>query len=158
MISLIFAIYLDDTPALNRGRLAMICSERGLIGRWVATSGMPNHQGVKDWNKSGGGVLPTTYQLEEPLPYYEVETKPTDLRHLPGSRGNGYLITPFEFTTDGGTERGDVLIHADNGTPGTLGCIGVAMGDWPDFEAKYRAECAKMPKVDKVRLYAIHCY
>jgi hypothetical protein len=158
MISLVFAMGLDESAAINRGRLAMIDSERGLINRWVATSGLGAYQGVNDWNKSGGGTIPATYQLEDPLPYYCVSVKPTDLRHLPGARGNGYLITPFEFTTDGGTERGDVLIHSDEGQEGTLGCIGVHKREWADFEQTFIRECAKLPGTEQIRLYVLYCY
>jgi hypothetical protein len=159
MLSLIFAMALDSTDALNRGRLVLIDSERGIIGRWVATSGLGAYQDVKDWNKKGGGVIPATYQLENPIPWYKVAIAPTDLRWTKGVEGNGYAITPFEFTTNGGTERGDVLIHKDANAPGTLGCIGVSLQDWADFERVFTRETANLPQeIETVNLAVIYCY
>ncbi len=159
MLFLIFTMALDDTAQLNRGRLALIDFERGIIGRWVATSGLGAYQGVGDWNHAGGGVIPATYELKTQIPWYRVAIEPVDLRHVKGVEGNGYPITPTNFVTDGGTERGDVLIHADKNVPGTLGCIGVAASEFADFERVYNRECSLLPPDTKtVNLGVIYCY
>jgi hypothetical protein len=156
---LIFAMQLDETQELNRGRLALISNQKGLLGRWVATSGLGAYQGVGDWDKKGGGVLPATYQLEKSIPFYEVATEPIDLSGIPGVEGSGYCITPFDFTTQGGTDRGDVLIHADRRYPGTLGCIGVKTSEYADFERTYKWNISRLPKkVDKLKLWVIYTY
>jgi hypothetical protein len=156
---LMFAMGLDADRTLNRGRLVLIDRQKGMIGRWVATSGLGAYQNVGDWNHAGGGVLPATYQLKASIPWYKVAVKPVDLSHVRGVEGNGYPITPFEFLTDKGTNRGDVLIHADANAPGTLGCIGVHKDEFEDFERVYREQCLLLPKgVSTVDLGVIYTY
>jgi hypothetical protein len=160
-LMLMFAMGLDDTRELNRGRLILIDRVRGIIGRWVATSGLGAYQGVNDWNHVGGGVIPATYQLDKPVPWYKVAIAPTDLRHVKGVEGNGYAITPFELETSKGVKRSDVLIHNDANGPGSMGCI-VLEGDgeeFKDFELVYGREVLKLPKgVMTVDLGVIYCY
>jgi hypothetical protein len=158
---LIFAMGLSADRTLHRGRLILLDRTRGMIGRWVATSGLGAYQNVADWNHQGGGVLPATYQLKDPIPWYKVAVTPLDLSHVKGVEGNGYPITPFELTTDKGVKRGDLLIHRDpkNSFPGTLGCIGVHEDEFADFERVYTAECRKLPdSVETVDLGVIYTY
>jgi hypothetical protein len=144
---LMFAMGLDDDRTLNRGRLILIDRQKGMIGRWVATSGLGAYQGVGDWNHAGGGVLPATYQLKSQIPWYKVAIKPLDLSSVRGVEGNGYPITPIDFETEGGTDRGDVLIHRDANVPGTLGCIGVkGEAEFADFERSFNESCLLLPK------------
>ncbi len=64
---LVFSMELDSTPRLNRGRLALIDTDGGVVGRWVSTSGLGAFQDVGDWSKQGGGVIPATYQCTPAL-------------------------------------------------------------------------------------------
>ncbi|MCC5644796.1 hypothetical protein LC607_17990 [Nostoc sp. CHAB 5824] len=144
---LFFTMQLDETPELNRGRLFLCDYEQGIIGRWIATSGLGNHQGVKDWSKQGGGVIPPTYELSKPLAFYTVATKPVDLRHVKGVEGNGYPITPFAVETKLGVTRSDLLIHKDANQPGSLGCIVLSSSEFADFERVFSAECSNSVSV-----------
>jgi hypothetical protein len=145
---LMFAMSLDADSNLNRGRLMLLDRQRGVIGRWVATSGLGSYQDVGDWNHIGGGVIPAPYQLLKPVPWYKVAIEPTDLRAVKGVQGNAYAITPFELETNKGVTRSDVMIHNDANVPGSMGCI-VLEGDgteFDEFELVYSRECLKLPK------------
>ena len=90
---LIFSMPLDNTPALNNGRLVLYDWELGHVGRWVATSGLGAWQKIGGWSKQGGGVIPATYQCNPTFANYWVETSPLDrssvrvmLMQLPHSR------------------------------------------------------------------------
>jgi hypothetical protein len=157
---LIFAMQLDSDRQLNRGRLILFDRVRGPVGRWVATSGLPQFQNVGDWNHPGGGVLPPTYQLKTQIPWYRVAIEPTDLRDLKGVEGNGYAITPFDVETSQGVERSDIMIHRDANVPGTLACIGLqGMPEWNDFECVWKRETAKLlPEVKTIDLSVIYTY
>lgn len=144
---LFFAMQLDETPQLNRGRLFLCDYQQGIIQRWVATSGLGQYQGVKDWSKQGGGVIPPTYELSNALAFYQVATKPIDLRHVKGVEGNGYTLAPFAVTTKQGVNRSDLLIHRDANTPGSLGCIVLADSEFQDFEKTFLAFCSHFEKV-----------
>lgn len=144
---LFFTMQLDETPALNRGRLFLCDYERGIVGRWQATSGLGAYQNIGDWSKQGGGVIPATYNLSDPIAFYSVQVEPVDLSGIKGIEGNGYPITPFTVQTKDGVERGDLLIHSDANAPGTLGCIGIWRSDWADFEKVYKANCGGLQRV-----------
>jgi hypothetical protein len=144
---LFFAMQLDETPQLNRGRLFLCDYESGIIQRWVATSGLGQYQGVKGWSKQGGGVIPPTYELSNAIAFYQVATKPVDLRHVKGVEGNGYPITPFEVTTKQGVNRSDLLIHRDANVPGSMGCVVLEGSEFQDFEKTYKANCSHLEKV-----------
>ncbi len=152
---LFFAMQLDETPELNRGRLFLCDYEQGIIGRWIATSGLGNHQGARDWSKQGGGVIPPTYELSKPLAFYTVATKPVDLRNVKGVEGNGYPITPFAVTTKDGIERSDLLIHRDANVPGSLGCLVLPESEFADFEKVFKEQCSS---VDSVKLLVGYTY
>ena len=152
---LFFSMQLDDTPELNRGRLFLIDEEKGIVGRWIATSGLGQYQKTGDWSKQGGGVIPATYQLSKDLPFYTVATKPIDLRNVKGVEGNGYAISPYEVTTKEGVIRGDLLIHKDANVPGTLGCIGLPPEEFTSFEKIYQANCSSLLSVN---LLVGYCY
>ncbi|MFN6537925.1 MAG: hypothetical protein RM021_016340 [Nostoc sp. EkiNYC01] len=143
---LFFTMQLDETSELNRGRLFLCDYEQGIIGRWVATSALGAKQGVKDWSVSGG-VLPPTYELNNPLAFYAVATKPVDLRHVKGVEGNGYPITPFAVTTKDGIERSDLLIHKDANQPGSLGCVVLPESEFADFEKAFKQRCSQIESV-----------
>lgn len=152
---LFFSMQLDDTPALNRGRLFLIDDDKGIIGRWVATSGLGQYQNTGDWSKQGGGVIPATYQLRDNLPFYTVATKPTDLRAVKGIEGNGYVISPYSVTTTEGIKRADLLIHKDANQPGSLGCIVLSPAEFATFEKTYQANCLSL---DCVKLLVGYSY
>lgn len=143
---LFFTMQLDKTPELNRGRLFLCDYEQGIIGRWVATSATEAKQDVKDWSVRGG-VLPPTYELNNPLAFYTVVTKPADLRNVKGVEGNGYPITPFAVTTKNGTERSDFLIHRDANVPGSMGCIVLGDGEFADFEKVFKEQCSQIESI-----------
>jgi hypothetical protein len=160
---LFFTMPLDETEKLNRGRLFLVDETKGIVGRWIATSSTGGKQGVDDWNIRGG-VIPATYQLSSPLPFYSVRVNPVDLRNVKGVEGNGYPITPFEVETlDGGTRsdllihkdaitpfevetldtRSDLLIHKDANVPGSMGCIVLPESEFADFEKVFQEQCKK---------------
>jgi hypothetical protein len=156
---LLFAMALDSDRTLNRGRLILFDLTRGAIGRWVATSGLGSFQNVGDWNHPGGGVIPATYQLDKPFPWYQVAIDPVDLSHVKGVEGRAYPITPFEVTTNKDVERSDLLIHRDANVPGSMGCIVLPTDEYPDFERVFKAETSKLPKgVTTVDLGVIYTY
>jgi hypothetical protein len=157
---LIFAMALDADNQLNRGRLMLFDRRRGPIGRWVATSGLGAYQDVRDWNHVGGGVLPATYQLKAPIPWYQVVIEPIDLSYLKGIEGNAYQIIPTSQLTDGGVTRSDELIHRDANVPGTLGCIGIlGEAEFADFERVFRAETDKLQgDIKTIDLSVIYTY
>ncbi len=144
---LIFSMQLDNTSALNSGRLALIDRTLGMIGRWVATSGLGAWQKIGGYNKQGGGCIPPTYELSPLLPFYYVDSEPTDLSHVKGVEGNGYIISPYSVTTRAGVTRSDLLIHKDANVPGSMGCIVLPEGDeWNDFEKVFTRQCSgKVP-------------
>jgi hypothetical protein len=130
---LVFSMPLDNTPALNRGRLVLWDGEKGHIGRWVATSGLGAWQKIGGWSKQGGGVIPAPYQCNPSFPHYWVQVEPIDLSHVKGVGGDAYPITPFAVRTKEGVERSDLLIHLDANVPGSMGCIVMADGEFEDF-------------------------
>lgn len=153
---LVFAMELDDTPELNKGRLALIDLESlGIVGRWVATSGVGSKQGVGDWSKQRGGVIPATYQCNPSFSNYWVQVEPIDLSHVKGVEGWAYPITPFEVCTKEGVKRSDLLIHLDANVPGSLGCIVLPKSEYEDFREVFEAECQGM---EKVKLFVIYTF
>lgn len=151
---LFFAMNLDTTPDLNRGRLFLIDDINGIIGRWVATSSTSNKQGIGDWNHRGG-VIPPTYDLYCPVSFYYVAVNPVDLKHVKGVEGNGYPITPFEVKTKNGNSRSDLLIHRDANVPGSMGCIVLPDGEFSDFEKTFTK---KRVGEDRVKLLVGYVY
>lgn len=149
-LQLFFAMQLDSTPQLNRGRIFLIDDSRGIIGRWIATSGVGSFQAAGDWSKQGGGVIPPLYEVESPPAFYKVATEPTDLRHKKGIEGNGYAISPFEIITKtkgGAVKRSDLLIHKDANAPGSLGCIVLPPSEFEDFEKVFTREAKGLTEV-----------
>lgn len=152
---LFFSMQLDETPLLNRGRVFLCDQEKGMIGRWQATSGLGAYQDIGDWSKQGGGVIPAPYNLANPIPFYWVQVEPVNLSHVLGIQGNGYPIAPFSVKTKEGVERSDLLIHSDENAPGTLGCVGIWRSDWADFEKSFNNNCNG---IDRVRLFVGYTY
>lgn len=138
---LVFSMPLDDTPALNRGRLVLWDFERGHLGRWVATSGLGQWQKIGGWCKQGGGVIPATYQCNPTFSNYWVKTDSVNLSHVKGVEGSGFAITPFEVQTKNGPERSDLLIHRDANIPGSMGCIVLPDAEYYDFEQQFPILC-----------------
>jgi hypothetical protein len=147
---LIFSMQLDNTPELNRGRLALYDFERGILGRWVATSGLGMYQKIGGWSKQGGGVCPAAYQCNPTFANHWVQTNPVDLSSVKGVEGNAYPITPFEVRTKEGVTRSDLLIHRDANVPGSMGCIVMNDDEFADFEKTFKLESAG---IDKVKLW-----
>ena len=149
-LQLFFSMQLDNTPQLNRGRIFLIDDNRGIIGRWIATSGVGSFQDVGDWSKQGGGVIPALYEVQNPPPFYKVAVEPINLSHKKGIEGNGYVISPFEVVTKtktGAVKRSDLLIHKDANTPGSLGCIVLPPQEFEDFEKLFGREAKDLPYV-----------
>lgn len=144
---LIFSMQLDNTSALNLGRLVLADRKQGIIQRWVATSGLGQYQKIGGYNKQGGGCLPPTYELSPPLPFYEVNSDPIDLSHVRGVEGPGFVISPYSVTTRQGVTRSDLLIHKDANVPGSMGCIVLPPGDeWDNFQEVFTRQCTgKVP-------------
>ena len=130
---------LDNTPAMNYGRLVLLHEFKGVIGRWIATSGLGAWQKFGGWSKQGSGTIPPTYQLKSHLPYYSVKVAPTDLSHVKGVEGDGYEIAPFAVTTKDGVQRSDLLIHRDANVPGSMGCIVLPDKEWEDYVGVFTA-------------------
>ncbi|MBW4666491.1 MAG: hypothetical protein KME60_03345 [Cyanomargarita calcarea GSE-NOS-MK-12-04C] len=146
---------LDDTPQLNKGRLFLCDYDKGILGRWVATSGLGAFQRIQGWSKQGGGVCPPTYECNPTFANYWVETKPIDLRNNPGVAGNGYPITPYEVRTKQGVTRSDLLIHKDANVPGSMGCIVLPSDEFTDFEQSWTDLVGHL---EKVKLWVGYTY
>jgi hypothetical protein len=146
-LQLFFAMQLDETPQLNRGRLFLINDDEGIVGRWVATSGLGSFQEAGDWSKQGGGVIPPLYEVKDPPEFYKVATKPVDLRHVKGVEGNGYPISPFQVVTKSGVTRSDLLIHKDANVPGSMGCIVLPPEEFTDFEKVFTQQAKGLSDV-----------
>ena len=144
---LIFSMPLDNTPALNNGRLVLYDWDRGHIGRWVASSGLGMYQRVGGWSKQGGGVCPAPYQCNPTFSNYWVQTSPLDLSHVKGVEGDGYPMTPFSVTTKEGVTRSDLLIHRDANVPGSMGCIVLPDDEFADFCTVFARETVGHEKV-----------
>lgn len=138
---LIFSMQLDNTPALNQGRLVLYDWEKGQIGRWVATSGLGMYQRIGGWSKQGGGVCPAAYHCNPTFANHWVQTAPLDLSGVKGVEGYAYPITPFAVTTKDGVNRSDLLIHRDANVPGSLGCIVLPDDEFADFQEVFGFEC-----------------
>jgi hypothetical protein len=147
---LMFSMQLDNTPELNRGRLALYDYKLGHLGRWVATSGLGMYQKIGGWSKQGGGVCPATYQCNPTFANYWVEVEPIDLSNVKGVEGNAYKITPFEVTTKEGIKRSDLLIHRDANVPGSMGCIVLSDDEFAEFEKVMKDKCGGL---DKIKLW-----
>jgi hypothetical protein len=147
MIFLIFSMQLDNTPELNRGRLVLYDYERGVLGRWIATSGLGQYQKIGGWSKQGGGVCPASYQCNPTFANHWVQVAPIDLSNVKGVEGEAYPITPFSVTTKEGVERSDLLIHRDANVPGSMGCIVLPSDEFADFCKVFKHECQGIEKV-----------
>ena len=153
---LVFSMHLDSSWDLNKGRLALIDTDGGILGRWVATSGLGAYQDIGGWSKQGGGVIPPTYQCNPTFDNYWVETKPIDLSHVRGVEGMAYPITPWEVRTKQGVSRSDLLIHLDANVPGSMGCVVVVGEDeYADFCKVFKKECSTEAKV---KLFVIYTF
>lgn len=140
---------LDNTPNLNHGRLFLIDTEkRGIVGRWVATSGLGNDQNIGGWATQGGGVIPPNYKLRD-VPIYKVSTQAI-FQNMNGLETNTYLISPLTVTTTEGVSRSELLIHKSRYAEpmsGSLGCIVLPEYEFKDFENTYKAECGHLHEV-----------
>jgi hypothetical protein len=137
---LIFSMPLDNTPALNNGRLVLYDWERGHIGRWVATSGLGMYQRIGGWSKQGGGVCPAPYQCNPMFANYWLQTAVLDRSGVKGIDGDAYAITPFAVRTKDGVERSDLMIHRDANVPGSMGCIVLPDDEFADFCTVFNSE------------------
>ena len=142
-----FVMPLDNTPELNRGRLMLMDYEKGIIGRWVATSGLGQWQKIGGWSKQGGGVLPATYQCNPTFSNYWVDVMPLDRKGVLGIDGDAYAITPFEVRTTDGVTRSDLMIHRDANVPGSMGCIVMSDEEFVDFCKVFNLECVGHQKI-----------
>jgi hypothetical protein len=148
--ALILSGHYDRDPGLDKYLLALIHMVKGHINQWTVTSSHVN--GQKSGNQyQTGGLLPSVHHCQK-LAKYEVETKPVDLTHHAGVRGNFYKILPHEVITKKGTKRGDFGIHFDGNTPGSLGCIVMDYHNWKDFEDQI-ARLKHLEKIERIALY-----
>ena len=147
---LFFTMELDETPKLNMGRLFLIdTSDRGIVGRWVASSGLGDYQGTTGWAKQGGGVIPPTYKLAKPVSFYSVATRPV-WQDLNGIQTNTYKISPEVVTTTEGVQRSELLIHRSrfaHPMSGSLGCIVLPDTEFSNFEKVYKNECGHLEQI-----------
>jgi hypothetical protein len=144
---LVFSMPLDNTPELNRGRLVLYDWDQGVIGRWVATTGLGMWQKIGGWSKQGGGVIPATYQCNPTFANYWVQVAPIDLSHVKGVGGDAYPITPFAVTTKDNVKRSDLLIHRDANVPGSMGCIVMTDDEYADFCKTFNRELIGHEKI-----------
>lgn len=145
---LFFSMQLDGSPALNMGRLFLIDQAAGIVGRWIATSGVGGWQNVGNWSHQGGGCIPPNYKLKD-VPFYKVSTNPV-WQSLGGIDTNTYEIDPMTVSTDDGVERGELLIHRSRfASPmsGSLGCIVLPDSEFSDFETTYKKECSHLEQI-----------
>lgn len=122
--------------------------KQGIIGRWIATSGVGQWQGIGDWSKQGGGVIPPNYKLQG-IPIYKVSTKPR-WQSLGGIDTNTYEIQPITVKTSDGVNRSELLIHESRYSlpmSGSLGCIVLPEVEFTDFEKTYKKECNHLSEV-----------
>jgi hypothetical protein len=150
---LMFVMPLDNTPELNRGRLMLMDYKKGIIGRWVATSGLGQWQKIGGWSKQGGGVCPATYQCNPTFSNYWVDVAPLDRRGVKGIDGDAYSITPFEVRTKDGVERSDLMIHRDANVPGSMGCIVLDDAEFEDFCKTFNLELIGH---EKIKLWIVY--
>lgn len=122
----------DNEKGLDKFLLALIHPDKGQLYEWLATSSHVNGQQRGDQYQRGG-LLPSVHQCLN-LDKWEVDTKPLDLTHHAGVRGNFYRLLPFEVTTIAGTKRSDLGIHYDANAPGSLGCIVMNWKNWSEFD------------------------
>lgn len=144
---LFFSMQLDNSPSLNMGRLFLIDRSTGIIGRWIATSGLGDYQGVGGWCHQGGGCIPPNYKLQN-VPFYKVRTEPI-WQSLNGINTNTYEINPVTVSTDDGVDRGELLIHRSRFAEpmsGSLGCVVMPESEFEDFEKTYSG-CSHLDQV-----------
>ena len=129
---LFFSSHFDRDRGLDQGRLSLNHLINGTIDIWVASSSYQSKQYSESFHERGG-YLPPQYRIKN-LKNYQVTTKPIDLTHTKGVRGNFYQILPYEVVTDKGGQRGDFGIHLDADYPGSLGCIVMNQKRFSQFE------------------------
>jgi hypothetical protein len=145
---LFFCMQLDNTPALNMGRLFLIDQDTGFLGRWVASSGLGDWQSIGEWNRQAKGCIPPNYKLKG-VPLYKVSTR-ARWQNMSGLQSNTYEISPITVTTSEGVSRGEFLIHKSrfaHPMSGSLGCIVLPEGEFADFEKTYAKHCAQLEQV-----------
>lgn len=150
---LVLSGHYDRDPGLDQYLLALVDSKKGHLNQWIATSSHANGQKVSSQYQRGG-LLPPIHHCRN-LTKYEVDTKPLDLTHQAGVRGNFYKILPFEVTTVSGTKRSDFGIHFDANVPGSLGCIVMNQHNWKDFEATI-TNLRLVEKVERIPLFVYY--
>lgn len=148
---LFFSMALDETPQLNIGRLFLIDYEKeGIVGRWMASSGLGDYQNSVGYEKQSGGCIPPPYQTTN-VKFYWVHTKPV-WQSLNGIDTNTYYIDPEVVRLKNGGTRSELLIHRSRfSSPqsGSLGCIVLPEQEFSDFETTFAVECGH---VDRVRM------
>lgn len=142
---LFFAMELDDNPRLNRGRIWLYDFYKGMIHKWVATSGVGAKQGRGDWSLQRGGVCPQNDNLNPKLPWFKVVPQ----IYIGSIVKEGFLMIPGSMTTNDKVIRSEIMIHADNNDDGTLGCIALHSQEWEHFKSTLIHCCGHL---DDVRL------
>lgn len=134
-----FTMGLDADGRLEDGRLVLrsISAQGGRTHQiWVSTTSIASRQKPEDFHMKGGPI-PPEYRVPN-LRAWEVETTPINLSHVKGVEGNFYKILPFLVKTDKGGDRGDLGIHLDANTPGSLGCIVMSRDRFNSYEQEMK--------------------
>lgn len=152
-VILILSGHYDRNPGLDKYLLALVDPDKGHLNQWSVTSSHVNGQKAGDQYKTGG-LLPSVHHCQN-LAKYEVDTKPLDLTHQAGVRGNFFRILPYEVTTTKGTKRGDFGIHLDANAPGSLGCIVMDWHNFKDFEEQIM-KIRHLGNIDRIPLFAYY--
>lgn len=152
MYFLNFSLHFDRDRGLDQGRLCLRHLEKGTVVIWKATSSTNKKQYRESFHERGG-LIPPEYRVPE-LKSWQVRTKPIDLSHNLGVKGNFYKIDPHEVKTDKGGVRSDFGIHKDANVPGSLGCIVLTTERFKLFE-KEMSQLAKQG-VDTLPLFVTY--
>jgi hypothetical protein len=129
---LLFTQHFDRDPGQDYGRLSINSFTKGTTHIWLATSSYATKQYAESFHERGG-LLPPQYRVKQ-LTNYTVRTKPLNLSHHKGVKGNFYQIFPFSVQTDKGGQRSDFGIHLDANVEGSLGCIVMNAKRFQQFE------------------------
>lgn len=142
MSTLEFQMKLQQSNALLKGTLKLTLDDKS-VHTFIASSGLPTHQGAKSWLVKGHGPLPPSSVIQDT---YHVSTNALSMQNTPGVAGNFYVISPFSVTVEG-VVRGDFGVHFDANVPGSAGCIVLEdKAQWAQFEylmAKLRSQSVK---------------
>lgn len=103
-------------------------------GEYICTSGLPGVQFWTSWGIVSRGPIPPNFVTR--LDYYQVQTKPINMRTTIGISGDFYPILPQVMRIQD-KRRSGFGIHWDANVPGTAGCLGFRdVQDWSNFKVR----------------------